>query len=55
MLQDMDKWTEIRRRVLIENQSKRSIYEEFSLHWKTLQKILEHLEAPGYPAVPIRE
>ena len=48
MYTDMEQWNEIRHRVLVEGQSKRSICKEFSLHWETLQKILEHAEPPGY-------
>src|SRR5258708_19892671 len=45
---DMEKWAEIRRRVLVDGQSKRSVCREFDIHWCTLQKILEHAEPPGY-------
>jgi len=45
---DMKQWTEIRRRVLVEGASKRSIQREYGLHWKTLEKILTHIEPPGY-------
>jgi len=45
---DMDKWAEIRRCVLVEGQSKRSVCRAFGIHWDTLQKILEHSEPPGY-------
>src|SRR4051812_20185800 len=45
---DMDKWTEIRRRALVDGQSMRQLQEEFHLHWKTLRKILDHPEPPGY-------
>src|SRR3954463_9204676 len=48
MLTDMENWAEIRRRVLVEQQSKRSVCREFDIHWDTLQKILEHPEPPGY-------
>ena len=48
MLTDMDNWTEIRRRVLVDGQSMRSVQREFHLHWKTLRKILDHPEPPGY-------
>ena len=48
MFTDMDKWAEIRRRVLVEEESKRSICREFDIHWETLQKILSHEEPPGY-------
>ena len=48
MLTDMDNWTEIRRRVLVDGHSMRSVQREFHLHWKTLRKILDHPEPPGY-------
>jgi transposase len=44
----MDQWTEIRRRVLVDGQSMRSVQREFHLHWKTVRKILDHPEPPGY-------
>ncbi len=44
----MHQWTEIRRLVLTKQKSKRAICEEYRLHWKTLQKILDHAEPPGY-------
>ena len=44
----MDQWTEIRRRVLLNKQSKRSVCREFRIHWDTLVKMLEHAEPPGY-------
>jgi transposase len=44
----MEQWNEIRHRVLVDGQSKRSACREFDLHWETLQKILEHSEPPGY-------
>jgi transposase len=45
---DMENWAEIRRRVLADGQSKRSVCREFDIHWDTLQKILDHSEPPGY-------
>lgn len=39
MLRDMHNWTEIRRLVLTEKKSKRAVCRDFSLHWKTLEKI----------------
>jgi len=45
---DMDQWAEIRRRVLVDGVSKRSIQREYKLHWKTLQKILQQPEPSGY-------
>jgi transposase len=45
---DMENWAEIRRRVLVDGQSKRSVCREFDIHWDTLKKILDHPEPPGY-------
>jgi transposase len=45
---DMELWTEIRRRVLAGALSKRAACREYAIHWKTLQKILGHVEPPGY-------
>ncbi len=44
----MNNWAEIRRRVLVDGQSKRSVCREFDIHWDTLQKVLNHPEPPGY-------
>jgi len=44
----MELWTEIRRRVLCGELSKRAACREYELHWDTLHKILEHVEPPGY-------
>jgi transposase len=44
----MQLWSEIRRRVLVEGASKRSICLEYGLGWHTVDKILEHPEPPGY-------
>ena len=48
MFTDMDKWTEIRRKVIVDGVSKRQIQRETGLAWKTLEKILEHSSPPGY-------
>ncbi len=48
MFKDMEKWVEIRRRVLCEEISKREACREYSIGWRTLKKILEHEEPPGY-------
>jgi transposase len=45
---NMENWAEIRRRVLVDHPSKRSVCREFNIHWDTLQKILNHPEPPGY-------
>jgi len=39
---DMEQWTEIRRRVLVEGVKKREILRETGMHWSTLEKILRH-------------
>ena len=44
----MQEWTEIRRKVLAEGASKRSVCREYGIAHKTLQKILRHTEPPGY-------
>jgi len=41
-------WTEIRRRVLTGQTSKRAVCREYGIHWDTLQKILQHEAPPGY-------
>src|SRR3954447_24959864 len=45
---DMQEWSEIRRRVMVDGESKRSVRERFGIHWSTLEKILRHPEPPGY-------
>ena len=50
----MEQWSEIRRRVLVEGLSKRSACREYGLHWRTLAKLLEHSEPPGYRAAQRR-
>ena len=50
----MQEWTEIRRRVLVEGASKRSVCREFGIVHKTLQKILAHTEPPGYRRSSVR-
>src|SRR5579871_911489 len=44
----MDQWADIRRRVLVDGESKRSVQRRYKIHWKTLQKILSQPEPPGY-------
>jgi len=48
MYRNMEHWTEIRRRVLVEGVSRRQILREMKMHWLTLKKILEHCQPPGY-------
>lgn len=44
----MRQWTEIRRRVLTGELSKRAACREYGLSWHTLEKMLTHAEPPGY-------
>ena len=55
MYVDMEQWNDIRRRVLVEGVSKRSILRETGMHWRTLNKILTHSEPPGYQLTKPRE
>jgi transposase len=48
VFKEMERWCEIRRRVLVEGVSKREILRETGLHWRTLEKILAHSKPPGY-------
>ncbi len=48
MFTDMQDWTDIRRQVLVEGASKRSVCRQYGIAHKTLQKILAHSEPPGY-------
>src|SRR3954454_25383482 len=44
----MENWAEIRRRVLADGLSGRAACREYNIHWKTLTKILDNAEPPGY-------
>ena len=44
----MEKWVEIRRKVLAKEASKRAICREYGIHWDTLQRILRYAEPPKY-------
>ena len=52
---DMEQWARVRRKVLIDGCSKRSVMKEEGLHWETLQKMLSHSRPPGYRRVNKRE
>jgi transposase len=52
---NMELWSEVRRRVLTGELSKRQARKEYGLHWDTLQKILQHEEPPGYRKKQPRE
>jgi hypothetical protein len=44
----MEIWTEVRRRVLTGELSKRAACQEYGVGWRTLAKILLHAEPTGY-------
>ena len=44
----MDEWTEIRRKVLVDKASKRSILRDYGIGHQALKKILANPEPPGY-------
>jgi transposase len=44
----MHKWTDIRRRILVFGETKRSVQRLYGIHWQTLNKILSHADMPGY-------
>ena len=48
MFKDLEKWVEIRRRVLTRELSKRAACQEYQIEWRTLQRILKHEEPAGY-------
>lgn len=48
MYTDMDMWIDVRRRVLVDGESKRSVIKRYGIHWKTLEKILGNTSPPGY-------
>ena len=48
---NMEQWARVRRKVLVDGQSKRSVMSEEGLHWETLQKMLSHSKPPGYQRV----
>jgi transposase len=50
----MDQWTEIRRKVLVEGASKRSIHRDYGIGHQALAKILAKAEPPGYQMAEIR-
>ncbi len=50
----MNEWTEIRRKVLVEHASKRSVMTEYGLGYRALEKILTHADPPGYRGAELR-
>jgi transposase len=48
VFKDMEKWVAIRRQVLAGELSKREACKEHKLPWRTLQRILNHVEPVGY-------
>lgn len=54
MRSDMNEWTEIRRKVLVEGASKRSIRRDYRIGSEALEKILANPEPPGYRRTALR-
>ena len=48
---DMDQWARVRREVLGDGRSKRSVMSEEGLHWERPRKMLAHSKPPGYRRV----
>jgi transposase len=51
----MEMWRDVRRRVIVDGESKRLICREYGIHFKTLQKILTNTSPPGYRQTQPRE
>ena len=45
---DMEQWAQVRRKVLVDGRSKRSVMSEEELRWETLQKMLAYSRPPGH-------
>lgn len=45
---EMKQWARVRRKVLVDKQSKRSVMREEGIHWETLKKMLAEAQPPGY-------
>ena len=45
---EMKQWTRVRKKILNEERSKRSVMKEESLHYETLERMLAHPQPPGY-------
>ena len=52
MYADMEPWTEIRRRVLVEGMSKPQACQHFRIDWKTFRKMLIIELRPGLVKLP---
>lgn len=48
MITDMELWSELRRRVLTGELSKRAACREYGIHWRTLQEMLQYPAPPCY-------
>ena len=51
---DMEQWSEIRRKVLVEGVSRRQICREYGVGWRTLEKMLAHRGAAWVSACGCR-
>lgn len=55
MIRDMEKWTTIRRAVLVDKMSRREACRKYKLNFRTIVKILQHAEPPAKPKEHLRE
>jgi transposase len=55
VITDMDNWTNIRRDVLVDGMSRREACKKYNLNFRTIQKILSHVEPPGYCQTTARD
>ena len=54
MLQDMDKWTNIRLDVLVHNMSIKKACEKYELNYRTIRKVLDNPEPPAHRKKTVR-
>ena len=55
MIREMEKWTTIRRAVLVDKMSRREACRKYKLNFRTIVKILKHPEPPAKPKEHVRE
>ena len=52
---EMKQWTRVRKNILNEERSKRSVMKEESLHYETLERMLKHSHPPGYQSRVVKK
>lgn len=51
---NMELWEKVRRAVIVDKRSKRSVCREFGIHWSAMEKMLEHAEPQPHGRSPTR-